>query len=480
MIELRDIYKNFGPVKALRGVSLKVKAGSIHGVVGENGAGKSTLMKVLTGYIRRTSGTILVNGGKVELRTPRDAGRLGIGMLYQEPVDFSRLSVLENFMAAAAGFSPASMRTSLLELADRFGFDLDPDRPVEQLTLGERRQLELLRLIYHKTRVLILDEPTTGISEKQRRQLFRALEALRDENCSIILISHKLTEVDSLCDQVSILRKGKIVGHQKRPFDREKILTAMFDTLPDFQPSPQVSGGKHEILGFEAVSSGRGRSGLDQISVSFQEGEVVGLAGLDGSGQSVFLKLAARLLTPDSGTIRRFGSTDKTAEKQIVFLPADRLGEGLIAGMTIREHLLLAGDTPFLLHPATGKKTADQAIGAFNILGRPETDAEALSGGNQQRLLLALMPPRARLILMENPSHGLDVNSAARSWQHLFTRMPADGAIFFASPDLEEIMEYATRILVFFEGRIILDKPGKQTGFREISRAITGEAGEAA
>ncbi len=480
MIELRDIEKHFGRVRALQGVSLEVAAGSIHGIVGENGAGKSTLMKVLTGYLHRTAGTIVFQGREINLRTPMDARRLGIGMLYQEPLDFLQLSVLDNFMAGAPRFERSFMRTTLAELSNRFGFELDPDSPLERLTVGERQQLELLRLIHDGTRVLILDEPTTGISEKQQALLFHALAELKEEGCSIILVSHKLAEVESLCDRVSVLRKGRIVGHQERPFDRDRLLTAMFDTLPERGDSPEVRVGGEEILRFDTVCSSVGRSGLDHVSISFKEGEVVGLAGLDGSGQSVFLKIAGRLLEPDSGVVQRFHGREDSHSKQTVFLPADRLTEGLIPGMSIREHLLLATDTPLFLTPATGKKAALEAINRFNILGRPETEADGLSGGNQQRLLLALMPPAARLILMENPTRGLDVNSGAWTWRHLLHQLPDNGAILFASPDLEEIMEHAARVLVFFDGRIILDKTTRQTDFDEVSRAVTGEVRQAA
>ncbi len=516
MIELQNIHKHFGKVKALQGVSLTVAAGSIHGVVGENGAGKSTLMKALTGYIGRTSGSILFNGQEVNLRAPKDARSLGIGMLYQEPLDFLQLSVLDNFMAGAARFDRSTMAAALNDLTNRFGFELDPDSALQRLTVGERQQLELLRLIHDGVRVLILDEPTTGISEHQQELLFAALRALKEDGCAIILVSHKLSEVDTLCDRVSILRHGKIVGEQEHPFERKSILQAMFGALPeqtDQETNTRKSNDK-EILSFVDVCSSAGRAGLEHVSITVKQGEIIGLAGLDGSGQSAFLRIAANLMDPDAGTVARFdqphGQNNSTTvprrspalwainkmgarcrhriaqgagllqgkkrqQEQIVFLPADRLSEGLISGLSIREHLLLAGDTPLFMIPATGRQKAEQAINTFNILGQPETTADDLSGGNQQRLLLSLMPPDARLILMENPTRGLDVQSGAWTWQHLRRHLPENGAIIFASPDLEEIMEHASRALVFFDGRIILNKPVSDTSFAEISQAITGQ-----
>ena len=483
MIELRDIHKYFGTVKALQGVSLKIAAGSIHGIVGENGAGKSTLMKVLTGYIGRTSGSILFNGQEVDLRIPREARALGIGMLYQEPLDFLQLSVLDNFMAGGPRFDRREMRSALLALTRRFGFELDPDCPLQRLTVGERQQLELLRLIHEGTRVLILDEPTTGISERQQELLFATLKSLKEEGCAIVLVSHKLSEVEMLCDRVSVLRHGCIAGHQERPFDIEKLLQAMFDTLPEHKSPPEVRSGGPEILSFADVCSSTGRSGLHHVSVSVGEGEVVGLAGLDGSGQSVFLKIAGNLMEPDSGTVIRFGhepahSKQQSHREKVVFLPADRLSEGLIPGLSIREHLLLAGDSPLFITRRSGRQQAKKAIAKFNIQGRPETIAEGLSGGNQQRLLLSLMGSGARLILMENPTRGLDVQSGAWTWQHLRQQLPDNGAILFASPDLEEIMEHASRVLVFFDGHIILDRASRDIDFGQVSRAITGQVEE--
>jgi len=473
MIFLQNIHKQFGTVNALQGVSLTVEPGSIHGIIGENGAGKSTLMKILTGFISRTSGTISFENNEVNLQSPQEARDLGIGMLYQEPLDFPQLSVLDNFMAASADSSPSRQRQVLARLCAKFRFELDPAARQEKLTVGERQQVELMRLIRDQCKVLILDEPTTGISVAQQDLLFAALDQLRHEGTAIILVSHKLAEIHSLCDRVTVLRHGKLAGEQERPFDEDGLLQAMFDTLPSkTAPPPQKKTGP-SILTMNQVVTTAGRVGLNRVSVDIREGEMIGLAGLDGSGQSVFLQMAYGLLTPEQGKV-----TTPLHEEDLVmrvFLPADRLREGLIAGLSIREHHLLAGEGSFLLTGSSGRARAERAINTFSILGKPETTAEGLSGGNQQRLLLSLIPERARLILLENPTRGLDVQSGRWTWEYLRSHLPEDGAIIFASPDLEEIMEQATRVLVFFNGRIILDRPTSQTSYQEVSRAITGQ-----
>jgi len=474
MIELRSIHKRFGAVKALQGVNLHVRPGSIHGIIGENGAGKSTLMKILTGFISKTSGTILFEGREIDLKTPEEARSLGIGMLYQEPLDFPQLSVLDNFMAAASDGNPARQQQTLAHLCNTFGFQLNSGARQEKLTVGERQQVELMRLIRDKCRILILDEPTTGISQKQQELLFKALKKLRGEGTAIILVSHKLAEIHSLCDRVTVLRQGKQAGEQERPFNEKGLLRAMFATLPtkSTRPLPRKIG--RPILKMDTVSTTAGRVGLDAVNITIHEQEMVGLAGLDGSGQSIFLQLAYGLLEPEKGRVDISVTKEDTVMR--VFLPADRLRKGLIAGLTIREHHLLAGKSPFILTAASGRTTAEQAINTYSIHGTPTTTVEGLSGGNQQRLLLSLIPKEARLILLEHPTRGLDVQSGQWTWQHLRSHLPDNGAIIFASPEIEDIMEQASRVLVFFNGRILLDRPTDKTSYREVSRAITGRA----
>ena len=472
MIQLVNIHKTFGKVKALQGVNLHVRPGSIHGIIGENGAGKSTLMKILTGFIARTSGKILIEGREVALKTPESARRLGIGMLYQEPLDFPQLSVLDNFMAAAADGNPKRQAEIITRLGNRFGFSPELSARQGKLTVGERQQVELMRLVRDQCRILILDEPTTGISGEQQELLFGTLRRLRDEGRAIILVSHKLAEIHSLCDRVTILRHGKPAGEQEKPFDEEQLLQAMFATLPARSSRPPGRTAGRPILTMEEVSTRAGRVGLDRINITIHEGEIVGLAGLDGSGQSIFLQMAYGLLSPEQGRV----SLPETGMDDMarVFLPADRLGKGLIAGLTVREHQLLAGATPFFIHGGCGRDETKKAIDTFSIVGTPDTMAEGLSGGNQQRLLLSLIPPQARLILLEHPTRGLDLQSGRWTWQYLRSLLPDNGAIIFASPELDEIMEQADRVLVFYNGGIILDRPTNQTSYQEVSRAITG------
>ena len=482
-VEFKHIDKRFGTLQALTDINLKAESGSIHGLIGENGAGKSTLMKILTGYQSRNEGEILIDGNKVELHSPEEAAALGIGMLYQEPMDFPSLTVLDNFSLGCPSQAKSHLRKSLFELSHRFGFHLIPERIVEQLTVGERQQIELLRLIHCKTRILILDEPTTGISPAQKEALFPVLKQLTKEGMTILLVSHKLEEVAALCNEVTVLRHGRITHYTKAPFHFPESLHAMFGSIPerDDKEAPRKTG--DVVLSFSAIEAEGERQGLHNCTVSVRAGEIIGLAGLDGAGQSTFLRLAAGLTVPTQGAVSLFGSplprsrraSHIAQQQQTAFLPADRLEEALFHEISLSDHFSLKEQKPSFLQ--SGKKSRRQAekdIAAFSIKGKAGDMAKDLSGGNQQRLLLALLDPDSRLVLLENPTRGLDIRSGQWVWQYLRCDLPTDSAILFSSPELDEILHYSDRILVFHDGEIVLDSGVKDTDHDKVAAAMTG------
>jgi simple sugar transport system ATP-binding protein len=483
-IELQDIHKHYGPVKANNGVNLKVAPGRIHGILGENGAGKSTMMKVLAGFSQKTSGSILIDGKPVTYRNPAQAVALGIGMLYQDPLDFSLLSVLDNFMLGQTnGFSrhKNNFRKTFLQLADSFNFTLHPDTPVKILTIGERQQLELLRLLALGIQVLILDEPTTGISASQKDILFKSLKKLTAEGKSVVLVSHKLEDVEALCDQVTVMRQGKVTGDMDQPFDPNRLLEMMFGT-PPLPPARCMETPGSDLLVMKSVSGSGGRSGLKNCDVVVREGEVVGLAGLEGSGQGVFLRIAGGLKQPTKGAIFL---ADRAMKKQdhhnfirhgVTFMPASRLEEGLISGLSITEHFALQENQKrFMVKWQEAYRLAAERIERFRIKGLPDSQVDALSGGNQQRLLLSFLPADPVLLLLENPTRGLDMESMNWVWQHLQKYCLNKTSIIFSSSELDEILMVADRILVFFDGRIIKDLRSAQTNASELGKAIAGK-----
>ncbi len=482
-VEFQHISKNFGQVQALTDVSLTARSSTIHGLIGENGAGKSTLMKILTGYQSKSSGSILLDGVEAQLNNPSQASNLGIGMLYQEPMDFPPLTVLENFSLGTPRQSRQELHFALKTLSIRFGFDLDPDLPVELLTVGERQQIELLRLIHCNIKVLILDEPTTGISPAQKEALFPALKQLAADGLTILLVSHKLEEVANLCSEVTVLRHGKLTHHTAAPFHFPKLLTAMFGFVPKRKDKGSARDKGSPILICKNIEASGERQGLHQCDITVAEGEIIGLAGLDGAGQSTFLRLAAGLISPDQGKVTLFNNSLPHGAKAYIraqelhtsFIPADRLEESLFAGISLRDHFSLREEHGMFWQSRTRtRQRTEEAITTFSIKGTPEDLAEDLSGGNQQRLLLSLLNRNSRLILLENPTRGLDIQSGQWIWQHLRDELSPDTAIIFSSPELDEILHYSDRIIVFHDGNIVLDSAVADTSHGAIAAAMTG------
>jgi ABC-type uncharacterized transport system ATPase subunit len=483
-IELRKIHKYYGPIKANRGVNLTIEPGAIHGILGENGAGKTTLMKILAGYSDKTSGTILVDNSPVNYKTPAQASELGIGMLYQDPLDFSLLSVLDNFMLGqTTGIvnKKKIFRKIFQQTANLFNFSLQPDTVVKRLTIGERQQLEILRLLARGIQVLILDEPTTGISSLQKETLFQALKKLASEGKSVILVSHKLEDVEALCDKITVMRQGAVAGEMKRPFSTNALLAMMFGE-PPLPPMRTKTGTGKITLEMNQVSASGGRTGLKNCDVTVCQGEVIGLAGLEGSGQDVFLRIAAGLKQPLKGSIRlqgvKMNGKDYHTYKNrgVAYLPGSRLEEGLISGLNIAEHIsLLDKQKGLFVKSVHAFRKAKKNIARFRIKAEPESLVESLSGGNQQRLLLSFLPSDPILLLLGNPTRGLDMESVLWVWQYLHQYCAQKASIVFSSSELDEILMYADRVLVFFNGVVIKDERTDRTDAHELGRAIAGK-----
>jgi simple sugar transport system ATP-binding protein len=483
-IELRNIHKHYGPVRANDGVNLLIDPGRIHGILGENGAGKSTLMKILAGYIEKTDGEIRIDGHPVQNLTPFQAARWGIGMLYQEPLDFPNLSVLDNFMLGhPLGIfrKRTDFRKTLSRLCRHFSFNLEPHANLSRLSIGERQQLEMLRLISLGIQVLILDEPTTGISDLQKQALFCALKTLAAEGKCILLVSHKLEDVEALCDTVTVLKNGVSAGGMDAPFNSHLLMNMMFGTLPK-PPTKTRSHIGDKVLEMTSVSGLGGRTGLTDCTTFVRQGEVLGLAGLEGSGQGVFLRIAAGLRKPFRGKVKigetlMSGKDYRSFQKAgVAFLPSSRIEEGLMSGLTIAEHVALKSiPSSFWVNRQIAREKARHQIETFRIAGSPGTPVESLSGGNQQRLLLSFLPEVPRLLLLENPTRGLDLESALWLWRHLLSLRNNKTGIVFSSSELDEIVMAADRILVFFEGRIIRDVPTRETDSHDLGLAIAGK-----
>ena len=483
-VELRDIRKSFGAVRANDGIALAAAEGTIHGVLGENGAGKSTLMKILSGTLLPDGGQIVLDGTPVRIGSAAQAIRTHIGMVHQDPLDFPSLSVLDNFLLGApAGFVPrrGRARAALRTLAAQLGFALDPGARCDHLTVAERQQLEIVRLLWLGVRVLILDEPTTAISASQRAQLFAALRALAAHGNVVFFVSHKLEEIQELCDRVTILRRGRVAGEVPLPCDTGTLVHLMFGRDLPRSPRPRIALGP-PVLEVADLAVGDTLLTLEHIGLAVASGEVVGLAGLEGSGQRLLLHACAGLVPPMGGRIR-IGGRDLTGRPYerflaagVAYVPAGRLGEGVIPGLTLADHAAIAEPRrSVFVDRQLAARSAARRIQEFQIRGTPDTDVRALSGGNQQRAMLALLPDRLVLLLMEHPTRGLDVESAEEIWRRLLERRAHGTAIVFSSSDLDELLERSDRIVVFSGGRVAAPIDARRATVEQLGGLIGGK-----
>ena len=548
-VELQEIHKAFGQVRANDGISLVLEPGRIYGLLGENGAGKSTLMKILSGYQQPTSGVILLNEQPISFSSPSEALRQGIGMLYQDPLDFPPLSVVENYQLAYHDSLLLNVKSGAQQLrtcGKRFGFVIDPYAYVDTLTLGERQQAELVRLLSLGAEILILDEPTTGISAEQKEVLFETMRHLaHDEQKIIILVSHKLEEVQQLCDEVAVLRHGKLTDTKTIPCSTDDLVRLMFgEEILRAQKQPLEVG--KCMLKLHNIAARSDDLTIKDISLNLSEGEVLGLAGLEGSGQQILLQACAGLLPTSAGDIlldglplmgkrsgfswiprlapsvfivdlvwllirllgRQIDGLSFAGELAIslllsgvlwligtvlaawfeqspyhafqqrggAYVPAGRLEEGLIAGLSLTEHMALAASThTFIIEWEKLRAEIAKRIRQYNIVGQPDTLVEGLSGGNQQRAVLALLNQPLRLLLLEHPTRGLDVTSANWVWELFQERRREGTAIMFMSSDLDELLEQSDRIAVFSGGVMSRILTTGETTVDELGHLIGGQ-----
>jgi len=491
-VEVRNIHKTFGKVHANNDISLEVKSGEVQGILGENGAGKSTLMKILSGFISSDSGSILLNGKEVKINSPEDSVRLGIGMLHQDPLDFPPFKVIDNLiLGSREGMIPdhKKVRKEFLELTKQFNFSISPDTYIETLSVGERQQLEIIRLLWLGADVLILDEPTTGISATQKQQLFAMVKKLAEQGKVILFVSHKLEEVMSLCTQVAVFRQGKNVGEMRPSYDSNKLVEMMFGK--SLARSDRKCCAQEQVnIEVNDLQIDDVRLPINDVNFSIKKGEVIGLAGMEGSGQAILLRALAGIVRPSGGNIwlHEDDNTKKDfvgkhyfnyKESGISFLPAARLEEGLIAGLDLKEHFTLAEKQHgFFIDSKAMQQLTEKRIKDFNIKGTSENKIESLSGGNQQRAELALLRQPLRLLLLDHPTRGLDIESSLYIWGKLKQRCMEGASILFISADLDEISLYSDRILVFFGGKVSKPLDASKVTVEQLGLLIGGKGWE--
>lgn len=481
-IELRHIHKRFGPVHANNDINLHLPGGRVVGVLGENGAGKSTLMKILAGYQPADSGDIVIDGQVVHYSGPLEAIQHGIGMLQQDPLDVPAFTVLENFLFGVS-MKRRDGEKKLRDISRRFAFELDPNTPVADLSIAQRQQLDIVRLLAQDVKVMILDEPTTGISAEQKDALFTALHAMvREDGLTVLLVSHKLEDVVALCSDVVVLRAGQLNGEMKMPTTTQELVRLMFGQATVTQERPAVALGESQpALELDNIVLRDKRLNISGLNLRVRPGEVIGMAGLDGSGQELLMRACVGLVKTSGGRILvRGADVTHKAYRDFIragmsFSAAGRLEEGLIAGLTLTEHVALATEQATFIDWERAQQHTEAQIKTYNVRGRASDEIQQLSGGNQQRLLMALMPTQPAAMVLEQPTRGLDIDSAAWIWQQLLARRAGGTAILFSSADLDELVTYSDRILVFFAGQVMEIPHVAATNNEELGHLIGGE-----
>jgi simple sugar transport system ATP-binding protein len=497
-LRLEGITKSFPGVLANSNIHLEVGRGEILALLGENGAGKSTLMKVLYGFYQPDAGRIFVDGQTVELRSPSDAIRAGIGMVFQSFMLIPAFSVAENIALAlprlGVWVETGAIRERVRQLGERYGLVADPDALVWQLSVGEQQRVEIVKLLVSGARVLILDEPTSVLAPHEVKSLFEVLKTLRDDGYTIVFITHKLKEVMAIADRITVLRRGSVVGTVPREGTSEEDLAEMLVGLRDVRPSAFTrvdrSAESKRVLAVEDVSvrGERGRAGLSGVSLHVDAGEIVGVAGVTGNGQTELGEVILGLTRPDHGRVRLDDvditrqSTATILDQGVGVIPEDPLRMGVAPGLTIAENMVLNERRRFM--PGAGLFTDWRAIRRL-IAERVENFGLAiprltqpvgtLSGGNVQRLLLLReIGRRPKLLVAFHPTRGLDIGATRMAHDLLVAARNGGAAILLVSEDLDELFALSDRLVVFARGAVVGTFTPAEIDAVEIGLLMTG------
>ncbi len=492
LISVRDLRKRYGGVRALDGLSIDVGRGLVHAVVGENGAGKSTLMKTLAGAVRPDSGQILLDGQPVVMDSPAAARRHGVGIVYQELSLFPQRSVLANLFVnrepLRRGFiSTEAMRDSSHEILDRLGLHVDVEAPVSALSIGEQQLVELARVLLEEPRLLILDEPNSALNERETERLFAVLRQLRSRGTTMLYVSHRLEEVFSISDRITITRNGRDVTTRDRDaLTIADVIDGMIGAHQEdlFPPKRPGKAAKPETLAVTGVSVDE----LVDIGFTVQSGEVVGLAGLEGAGVSTLLNVLFGTRRAGIGTATYPDgrglphNTTEAARRGVCLVPGDRKRHGLMLDQSIVFNIsqvaVGAVGQSAMFRRGEARSRASRQIARLRIKTRsPDTLVNHLSGGNQQKVVIGKWLEIApRVILLDDPTRGVDVG-AKREIYELIREMSADGRIvLFSSTELPELIGLCDRILVFYRGRLAGEVAGGSVDRRTLLHLInTGE-----
>ena len=477
-LEMRSITKRFPGVVANDSISLSIRPGEIHGLLGENGAGKSTLMNILYGLLTPDEGEILLDGKPVDIAGPSDAIARGIGMVHQHFMLVPVFTVAENIvlgnetMANAVFLDVHKSEGRIRQLATQLGFEIDPDAKVGELSVGIQQRIEILKALYRGAKILILDEPTAVLTPQETVEIFQVLRRLADEGTSIVFISHKLYEVLGIADRITVIRRGKVVGEADPKTATEEDLAEMMvgrEVSLVVEKGPAHPG--EVVLDVEdlIVADDRGSVVVDGTSFQVRAGEIFGIAGVAGNGQDELVEALNGLRRARSGKVRLAGhditnhSSREVSEGGVAYIPGDRQRYGLVLSFPVEDNLVLTDyyPPPFsrrgIIDEKAITKRASELIPEFDIrTPSGAVPASTLSGGNQQKVIVAREFSRdLKLLVADQPTRGIDVGSIEFIHKQIVAKRDAGTAVLLVSAELDEIMELSDRIGVMYRGRLV-------------------------
>jgi simple sugar transport system ATP-binding protein len=498
-VELRGITKRFPGVVANRDINIVVRRGQVHAVVGENGAGKSTLMKILYGMQRPDEGSISVDGKEVSFHTPGDAIEAGIGMVHQHFMLADNLTVLENVVLGSEPTKDgeldfAAARRRIKEISDSYGLDVSPDPLVEDLGVGDRQRVEILKVLYRGAKVLILDEPTAVLVPQEVDELFENLRELKNEGLTVIFISHKLDEVLAVADEITVIRRGTTVATVEPAGVTARQLAELM--VGSELPTPET---RESTVTDETVLQGHGltvrsvdgRALIEDLSFTIHRGEVLGIAGVEGNGQAELVEAIMGMRPLAAGTIDLLGEdlstwhTRRRREHGIAYIPEDRHRHGLLLDAPLWENRILGHQTeePNVKGPwidrAGARKDTQRIIQEYDVR-TPGVDvlASSLSGGNQQKLIVGReMSGEAQVLIASHPTRGVDVGAQAAIWDHIRAARRRGLAVLLISADLDELIGLSDSIKVILRGRFVADVDPSDVTPEALGSAMTGAGG---
>ncbi len=492
-LELEGITKIYPSVIANEDVSLAVRPGEIHAVLGENGAGKSTLMKMIYGVARPDAGSMKWEGAPMQVDNPAHARSLGIGMVFQHFSLFETLTVVENVALALPGkVDLDQLAAEIRDISDRYGLPVDPHRLVHALSVGERQRVEIIRCLLQNPRLLIMDEPTSVLTPQAVRKLFDTLRQLAAEGCSILYISHKLDEIQELCHVATVLRDGKVTGtcipSEETPESMARLMIGKDLPVPEHDAPTQLGEVRLRLGRLSLESNDPFGVDLDKVELDVRSGEIVGIAGVSGNGQQELLyALSGEQPIADAGAIEICGrpsGRDGPARRRkngLGFVPEERLGRGAVPQMSLVENALLTGHHAGMLARGLIRfdrigEFARRCIDGFNVkCGGADHQARSLSGGNLQKFIMGreiLLEPK--VLVASQPTWGVDVGAAAFIRQQLIDLRDRGAAILVISEELEELFEISDRIAVIAKGRLSPTKKPSETSIDEIGLWMSG------